>query len=145
MRLGKPLRAGAALALVGDQDHLGRALAQPAREALVERQDAGASVDQEQDDVGTLDGALGEAPHARLERLAAGGFPTRGVEQQEGEIAQLRRLLANVARDARRIVDDGAAAADQPVEQRGLADVGTTDDGDPAKPLGGRPVFSGGQ
>ena len=52
MRFGQAVLAGAALALVGDQDHLGGALAQPVGEALVERQDAGARVDQEQHDVG---------------------------------------------------------------------------------------------
>ena len=34
-----------------------------------------------------------------------------------------------VARDARLVADDGAARADQPVEQRGLADVRSADDG----------------
>ena len=130
MRLGEAVLAGAALALVGDQDHLGGALAQPVGEALVERQDAGARVDQEQHDVGAVDGALGEAAHARLERLAADRLPAGGVEQREGEVAELRRRFAHVARHARRVVDDGVALADQAIEQRRLADVGTADDRD---------------
>ena len=134
----RPLLAGAALALVGDQDHLVGALAQPAGEALVERQDAGARVDQEQHDVGAVDGALGEAAHARLERLAADRLPAGGVEQGEGEVAELRRRLAHVAGHARRVVDDGAAPADQAVEQRRLADVGPADDGHPRQRAAGR-------
>ncbi len=142
MRLGEALLPGAALALVGDHDHLARALAQPGREALVQRQDAGAGIDQEQHDVGALDGALGEAAHARLQRLAPRGLPARRVEQGEGEVAELGRRLAHVARHARRVVDDGAAAADQPVEQSGLADIGSADDGYPRKGGLRWPVFN---
>ena len=147
MRFGQALLAGAALALVGDQDDLVFALAQPAGEALVHRQDAGAGIDQEQHDVGAFDGALGEAAHARLQPGAARGFPARRVEQGEGEVAQLRRRLAHVAGHARRVVDDGAAAADQAVEQGRLADVGPTDDGHPCwgDTLRVPPVLSGGQ
>ena len=54
-----------------------------------------------------------------------------GVEQGEGKVAELGRRFAHVARHARRVVDDGAALADQAVEQRRFADVGTADDGDP--------------
>ncbi len=131
VRLSEPVLAGPALALVGDHDHLGSALAQPAREALVERQDAGAGVDQEQHDVGALDGALGETAHARLQRLAAGGLPAGGIEQGEGKVAELGRRFTHVARHPRRVVDDGVALADQTVEQRRFANVGTADDGDP--------------
>ena len=141
MRLGQTLLAGAALALVGDQDHLVGTLAQPVGETLVERQDPGAGVDQEQHDVGALDGAFGEAAHARLERLAAGGLPARRVEQRESKIAELGRRLAHVARHARRVVDEGVAASGQAIEQGRLADIGAADDGDPGEP----PVFSGGQ
>ena len=130
MRLRQAGLAGAALAFVGDQDHLAGALAQPVGEGLVERQHAGPRVDQEQHHGRGVDGAFGEAAHARLERLAADRLPAGGVEQGEGEIAELRLLLAHVARHARRVVDDGAAPADQAVEQRRLADVGAADDGD---------------
>ena len=131
VRLGEALLAGAALALVGDHDHLVGALAQPAGEALVERHDARPRVDQEQHGIGAVDRPLGEAAHARLERLAARRLPARGVEQGEGEVAELRRRLAHVAGHARRVVDDGAALADQPVEQGRLADIGPADDGHP--------------
>src|SRR5215475_9831613 len=138
MRLGQPLLAGAALAFIGDQDYLAGPLAQPGGKALVERQYARARIDQEQHDVGTVDGTLGEATHARLQRLAAGRLPARGIEQREGKIAQLRRGLAHVAGHARRVVDDGAAATDQTVEQRRLADIGPADDGDFLAGLCGR-------
>ena len=147
VRFGQTLLAGAALALVGDQDHLVFALAQPAGKALVHRQDAGAGIDQEQHDVGAFDGALGEAAHACLQPGAARGLPARRVEQGEGKVAQLRRRLAHVARHARRVVDDGAAAADEAVEQGRLADIGPPDDGHPCwgSALRWPPVFSGGQ
>ncbi len=124
----RALLAGAALALVGDQDHLVGALAQPAGEGLVERHDAGAGIDQEQHDIRAVDRPLGEAAHARLQRVAADRLPARGVEQREGEVAELGWCLAHVARHARRVVDDGAAPADQAIEQRRLADVGPADD-----------------
>src|SRR5712672_462969 len=127
MRFGQALLAGAALTLVGDQDHLVFALAQPAGEALVHRQDARAGIDQEQHDVGAFDGTLGEAAHARLQPRAAGGFPARRIEQGEGEVAQLGRPLAHVARHARCVVDDRAAAADPTVEQGRFADIGPPD------------------
>ncbi len=133
VRLGQALLAGAALAFVGDHDHLVGALAQPAREALVERHDARPRIDQEQHGVGAVDRPLGEAAHARLQRLAARRLPARRIEQREGEVAELRRRLAHVTGHARRVVDDGAALADQAVEQRRLADIGPADDGHPRK------------
>ena len=126
--LGQAVLPRAALALVGDQDHLGGALAQPVREGFVERQDAGAGVDQEQHDVGGFDSALGEAPHARFQHLAACGFPAGGVEQREGEIAELRRCFADVARHAGLVVDQRMTTPDQPVEQSRFANVGPADD-----------------
>jgi len=149
MCLGQALLAGAAFALVGDHDDLGSPATQPRCEALVERHDAGAGVDQEKHDIGAVDGALGEAAHARLERLATLGLPPRRIEQGEGEITELCRRFADVPRHAGRVVDDGAAAPDQPVEQRGLADIGPTDDGNPRRrarrPRRRGAVLTGGQ
>ena len=49
---------------------------------------------------------------------------------REVEIAEPRLALAAVARDARPIVDQRQPPADQPVEQRRLADIRPADDGD---------------
>ena len=53
-----------------------------------------------------------------------------GVDHGEGEIADLRFAPPAVAGDARRVVDDGQALADQAVEQGRFADIGPADDGD---------------
>ena len=53
-----------------------------------------------------------------------------GVHHPEGQVEQLRLALAPVAGDARQVVDQRDAPADQPVEQGRLADIGSADDGD---------------
>jgi hypothetical protein len=143
MGFGQAVLPRPPFALVGDQDHLGGTLAQPVGEALVERQDTGTGVDQEQHDVGGFDGALSEAAHAGFQHLATHGLPAGRVEQREGEIAELRRRLADIAGDAGLVVDKGVTAPDQPVEHRRFADVGPPDDGYPGSSL--RLVVSGRQ
>ena len=73
---------------------------------------------------------LGLGAHAPGERLAVAFFEPGGVDDGEGEIAEPRLALAPVARHAGLIVDQRQLLADQPVEQRRLADVGPADDRD---------------
>ena len=84
--------------------------------------------------------------HLLATRRQAGLYTDTGILSNDGFLHELRRRLAHVARHAGRVVHDGAAAADQPIEQRRLADIGPPDDGDPlAVAGGGANVVSGTQ
>ena len=62
-------------------------------------------------------------------RGAASSRPAVSIDG-ETQVAELRLALAAVAGDARRVVDQRQPPADQPVEQRRLADIRPADDGD---------------
>ncbi len=67
----------------------------------------------------------------RLIRLSGAAFvEARGIDHREGEIAEARLPFAAVARHARPVVDQRKPLADQPVEQRRLADIRPPDDGE---------------
>src|SRR3546814_4115939 len=59
---------------------------------------------------------------------------TRGIDDAEIEPDQMRVPLAPIARHPRLIVDQRELLADEPVEQRRLADIGPADDRDSGKP-----------
>ena len=102
-----------------------------AGDRLVLLGDAGAAVDHKQDDGGFLGGgerlvADGRGKHViALERLDA-------ARVDDGELAAvpIGCVIRAVARDAARLVDDGVRGLGQAVNERGLAHVGASDDGD---------------
>jgi hypothetical protein len=53
-----------------------------------------------------------------------------GIDHGEGDVAESAFPLAPVAGDARPVVDKRQPAADQPVEEGRLADIGAADNGD---------------
>ena len=53
-----------------------------------------------------------------------------GVDNLEGSSVPRRRSVDAIASNARLIRNDRAALSDKSIEQRGLADVGSADDGD---------------
>ena len=122
--------AAPTLALVGDQDDRSGAAPQPAGKVLVERGDAGARVDQEQHQIGRLDGQLGLPAHARSQALVEDLFQAGGVEQPEGQVVEPGLGLAAVAGHPGLVVDQGQAPAHQAVEQSRLSDIGPADDRD---------------
>ena len=124
---GAPRRA---LGLVGEQEDRLVGAAQRLREMPVGAGHAGARVDHEQDRVAIGERRLGLRAHAAGQRGRIALLQPGGVDDGEGEIAELRLALAAVAGDAGLIVDQRELAADQPVEQRRLADVRAADDGD---------------
>ena len=93
--------------------------------------DAGAAVDHKQDDGGFLGGGECLVADGRgkdviaLERLDA-------ARVDDGELAAvpIGRVIRAVARDAAGFVDDGVRGLGQAVNERGLAHVGASDDGD---------------
>ena len=70
------------------------------------------------------------APHAR------------GVDEADRAVVGLDHRVDGVAGGAGQVVHDGALLADEPVEQRRLADVGAADDGDREHLVGQRPPAS---
>ena len=110
--------------------HVLAGLAQHLGEALVERRDAGAGIDHEQDDVGVADRDLGLLAHPVFEAAIADILVAGGVEHAEFQIAEPPLALAAVAGDAGLVVDQRELPADQPVEQRRFADIGPADNSD---------------
>ena len=88
-----------------------------------------AAVDHEQHHPGVGHGLLGLAGHLGIERVAA-GQPAAGVDEREGTTLPLGVDHLAVPGDAGPLLDDGLAPPDDAVEQRRLAHVGATDDGD---------------
>ena len=127
-----------ALGLVGDDDDRLAGAAHRRGEMAVGGGDPGARVDDEEDRVAVEQRGLGLRAHAAGERLGIALFEPGGVDDGEGEIDEPRLALAAVARHARLIVDERELPADQPVEQRRLADVRPADDRDLAH---GRSAF----
>ena len=120
--------------LVDDEHHRHVAALQHLRDARVFFGDAGGHVDDEQHEVGGAHCRLGLRGHLGGERGRLGrepGFagtqPAAGVDEHERAAVPFGRELAAVARHARTLFDDGGARADDPVHERRLADVRTTD------------------
>ena len=120
----------AALGLVHhDEDALARA-PQPAGDRLVVRQQARAAVHQEEHHVRLLDRPLGLQRGGPEERVVRAEEQPARVDELEGVALPAHLGVVAVAGRARAAVGDGLAAAADPVEERGLADVGAADEGD---------------
>ena len=72
-----------------------------------------------------------------LGQPAGVGVPAAGVDDGEGAAVPVGVVGHPVAGHARDVLDDGLAAADDPVDQRRLADVGAADDGEHGDRAGG--------
>ena len=115
--------------LVGDEEDGLAALAEQLHDVLVGRGRADHRVDDEQHDVAEVDRDLGLRGDGRVD--AAGvGLPAAGVDEREAAVHPLGLVRHAVARDARGVLDDGLAAAEDAVHERGLADVRAPDDRD---------------
>src|SRR5690349_21805161 len=129
-RLKQARVAGAAFRLVGNRHHRHFLRAQPAGDFFIERGEPGARVDHEQRRVGAFDADFGLLAHPARKRVLVLVFPARGVDDGEFEPRQHRVAHPPVARHPGLVVDQRQLLADQPVEQRRLADVGPADDDD---------------
>ena len=116
--------------LVDDDDHRRRGAAQDPRRLEVRRGRAGRRVDDEQDDVGLGDGEPGLLLDARLDRVVGVELEAAGVDDDEAPAVPLGVAVQPVAGRPRAVLDDRRALAEEPVEQRALADVRSPDDGD---------------
>ena len=93
---------------------------------------AGAGVEDERDRVGVGDRLARLRLDLARERVDGLEVDAAGVDQLEAHAVPLALERLAVAGDARLLVDDGLAPADQAVDQRRLADVRKADDGDRA-------------
>lgn len=101
---------------------------------LVERNDAFLDIDDQEDDIGRFDGQVHLLQRGGrddiLGLLAPEQADASGVDEGVGTAMPLCLGHHPVPGDARLVVDDGDAPADDPVEESRLADVGATHDGD---------------
>ena len=134
VRLG--LGAGVVDLVGGEHDRLLRP-AQDLDDGLVGVGDADGRVDDEQHGVGQADRDLGLGGDP-LGQAAGVGVPAAGVDDGERAARPVGVVGDPVAGHAGHVLDDRLAAADDPVDQRRLADVGAADDGQDRQRSGGR-------
>ena len=117
--------------LVDREEHRLAGRAQLLREIAIDRRDAGAAVDDEHQRVRFVDRAHRLAVDAGADHLGRGlGIETAGIDEPERRAEVVGLAVAAIAGEVRRVVDERGAAADEPVEQRRLADVRPADDRD---------------
>ena len=113
--------------LVGGQHDRLAGGAQDLDHGLVGVGDADGGVDDEQHRVGQVDRDLGLGAD-RLGQAAGVRVPAAGVDDREGAAVPGGVVVDPVTGDAGDVLHDGLAAADDPVDQGGLADVRAADD-----------------
>ena len=102
-----------------------------AGDRLVLLGDAGAAVDHKQDDGGFLSGGERLVADGRGEDVVAlERLDTARVDDGELAAVPIGRVIRAVARNAAGLMDDGVRGLGQAVNERGLAHVGASDDGD---------------
>ena len=119
-----------ALGLIGNQNG---GLAGPAYEAgemPVRGHEADAAVGHEHDRIRLGHSRFGLRAHASIEGFSLPLVEPGRVDDGEAEVAEPGIAFAPVACHAGQVIDQRQLLADQPVEQRRLADVRTPDDGD---------------
>ncbi len=114
--------------LVGGQHDRLAGLAQHLDDGLVVVGDPDGGVHHEEHRVGDLHRDLGLGPDAQGEALRV-GVPAAGVDDGEGAAVPVGVVGHPVAGHAGDVLDDGLAPTDDPVDQGGLAHVGSADHG----------------
>ena len=118
--------AAVVVGLVGDEQHGTVGALQDPTDLGVFLGDADGDVDHHEHDIGFLDRALGLVAHLLRQRFV-GGDPAAGVDHPEGAAVPLRDEFLAVAGDPGLLLHDRFAAADEAVDERGLAHVGPSD------------------
>ena len=134
VELGAVVLAALAVGLVDGHDDGHRRRAQELGGLLVGGCLAGGGVHHEQDQVRLPDRQPRLLLDLRLDRVAGAALEPAGVDHDEAPAVPFGLAVQPVARGAGAVLDDGRPFADDPVEQRALADVGTADDGDDREP-----------
>ena len=121
--------AAVVVGLVGHQDDGCLETTQPVGHRLVVLSEPHRGIDDEQHDVGLLDGGLHLAADLLVELVAA-GQPPAGVDEHERHAQPLGLHLLAVASDPGTILHDGHLPTHDAIEQGALPHVGATDDDD---------------
>ena len=116
--------------LVGDEEHRHLGAAQDVGDLEVVGQRTRAAVDDEEHEVGRADGQLDLVADVPGEGRLRVGVVAAGVDHPQRPSSPLHLDLLAVARDPRRLVDDGGARSAEAVHEGGLAGVGRADDDD---------------
>ena len=95
----------------------------------------GRGIHHEDDDVGLGDGQPGLLLDAGLDGVVRVELEPAGVDDHEPPVVPLPVAVEAVTGRPGAVLDDGRAPADDPVEERALADIGTPDDGDDREPV----------
>ena len=106
--------------LAAAQQHIG--------DLLVGSRQAGLHIRQENDDVRVANGDLRLLAHERQNLVVRARFDTAGIHQRKFAAAPLALAVDAVARDARRIFNDGEPLADELIKEHGLAHIGSAHD-----------------
>ena len=130
MELGAFELALLVVGLVDRDDDRGRRAPQDAGRLEVGRRQPGRRVDEEQDDVRLGDGEARLLLDARLDRVVRVELEPARVDDDEAPAVPLGVAVEAVAGRPGAVLDDGRPLAEEPVEQRALADVRSADDGD---------------
>ena len=85
--------------------------------------DTGAPVDQEQADIGHINGALGQAAHTSLQTVISDVFQARRINHGETQIEQFGIAFAQIARHTGLIIDQRQFSPHEAVEKRGFAHI----------------------
>ena len=127
-----------AFSLVGGQNDRQAGLAQQLREGFVVRRDADPRIDQEEAKLRLRNCGLGLCAHAGFETVVVHAFIAGRVDQDQRHGGKVAFGLLAVAGDTRLVVDQRNLFSGEPVEERGLADIGASDDSEFERH--GRPV-----
>src|SRR5262245_55906819 len=125
--------------LVHDQEAWHAASSQILRDRRIEVGEPALAIDHEQDGVRELDRRFRLAANHRVATFGRGREKAAGVDEHERSATPLRPRGIAVARDAGPVVHDRPPRAEHAVEERRLADVRTSDDGDYGCGHGTRP------
>jgi hypothetical protein len=93
-------------------------------------------VEHEDEQVGVLDRLLPFLRNHLMQRVLSSAEHSAGVQQREGAVVPLHGLRDQIARRPGDWRDDGASGPRDPVEQRGLADIGPADEHDKGQRAG---------
>ena len=130
MELGAFELALLVVGLVDRDDDRGRRAAQDRGRLEVGRGHPGRRIDDEHDHVRLGDRETGLLLDPHLDRVVRVQLEAAGVDDDEPAAVPFGVAVQPVARRSRPILDDRRPAADDPVEERALADVRPADDRD---------------
>ena len=121
---------GPPLALVGDDNRGLAGFAHEISKGAVGRCRACAGINEEHHCISGSDGGPRLLLHAGGQALRSSLFEARRIDGDERQVTQPRLRFAPIARDAGEVIDQCDALADKTIEQRRLADIRPSDNGD---------------